>query len=72
MVCGSTWESVTDCLYLGDMLYDAFLQNDGTSRACSIKPQCPFACACQDGVVDCRNRNLTKIPEFIPENATEL
>ncbi|KAI2811133.1 Slit 2 protein [Blomia tropicalis] len=56
----------------GDAYYDAFLQNDGTSQTCSIKPQCPFACSCQDGVVDCRNRNLTKIPDFIPENATEL
>ena len=52
--------------------YDSFLQNDGTTSSCLIQPQCPFACTCFDGVVDCRNRNLTQIPEFIPENSVEM
>ncbi|XP_046914205.2 slit guidance ligand [Dermatophagoides farinae] len=56
--------------------YDEFLQNDDAGmaimRSCRIEPQCPYQCSCQDGVIDCRNRNLTRIPNFIPDNAIEI
>lgn len=57
---------------------EGFLMNDGVSGGgsgqaqCIIRPQCPFACTCLDKVVDCRNRNLTRIPDYIPEDAVEM
>lgn len=58
---------------------DGFLLNDGVTGGgngvggqCTIKPLCPFACTCIEKVVDCRNRNLTQIPDYIPEDAVEM
>ncbi|XP_064466119.1 protein slit-like isoform X2 [Ornithodoros turicata] len=48
----------------------------GTSREplkdCVREPMCPYPCSCYDGVVDCRDKGLTRIPENIPETTTEL
>ncbi|CAL1526460.1 unnamed protein product, partial [Lymnaea stagnalis] len=33
---------------------------------------CPRQCRCTDGVVDCRDKGLTQIPENIPESAVEM
>lgn len=34
--------------------------------------ECPRACQCLGTVVDCRSRNLTRVPANIPDFATEL
>ncbi len=39
---------------------------------CNMEPMCPFPCTCTDGIVDCRDKGLTKIPDNIPEGTTEL
>ncbi|XP_076316918.1 protein slit-like isoform X4 [Tachypleus tridentatus] len=42
------------------------------SSGCQTELMCPYPCSCFDGVVDCRDKNLKRIPERIPETATEL
>ncbi|XP_076624299.1 slit guidance ligand isoform X1 [Colletes latitarsis] len=39
---------------------------------CSAEPQCPHPCRCADGIVDCRENSLTKVPTHLPEDTTEL
>uniref|UniRef100_A0ABD2X9L2 Protein slit n=1 Tax=Trichogramma kaykai TaxID=54128 RepID=A0ABD2X9L2_9HYME len=39
---------------------------------CSSEPQCPPPCRCTDGIVDCRENSLTKVPSYLPEDAVEL
>ncbi|XP_071038445.1 protein slit isoform X1 [Parasteatoda tepidariorum] len=39
---------------------------------CSREPMCPHPCSCYDGVVDCRDKGLSRLPDHIPETATEL
>ncbi|XP_077992142.1 slit homolog 2 protein-like [Glandiceps talaboti] len=42
------------------------------SQLCKIEPLCPVKCSCIEGVVDCRGKGLTAIPEVFPENSIEL
>lgn len=42
------------------------------SGECISEPQCPHPCRCAEGIVDCREKALTKIPEHLPEGTTEL
>ncbi|XP_067134486.1 protein slit-like isoform X2 [Centruroides vittatus] len=39
---------------------------------CNREPLCPHPCKCYDGVVDCRDKGLLRIPDHIPDSATEL
>ncbi|XP_046430500.1 protein slit isoform X1 [Neodiprion pinetum] len=39
---------------------------------CSAEPQCPHPCGCSNGIVDCREKSLTKVPTHLPEDTTEL
>ena len=39
---------------------------------CIVPPACPAGCLCTDGIVDCRDKGLTAIPEDVPETVTEL
>ncbi|XP_002738338.3 slit homolog 2 protein [Saccoglossus kowalevskii] len=39
---------------------------------CKIEPLCPAKCSCLGGVVDCRGKGLTQVPEIFPENTIEL
>lgn len=39
---------------------------------CISEPQCPHPCRCADGIVDCREKALTKVPDHLPEGTTEL
>nr|SOU94110.1 Slit [Glomeris marginata] len=41
-------------------------------EGCSVEPICPYPCTCTDGIVDCRDRGLTHIPDNIPESTSEL
>lgn len=41
-------------------------------EGCNMEPMCPYPCSCSDGIVDCRDKGLTKIPDNIPEGTTEL
>ncbi|KMQ95364.1 protein slit, partial [Lasius niger] len=43
-----------------------------TGSECSAEPQCPHPCKCADGIVDCRENSLTKVPTHLPEDTTEL
>ncbi|KZS13362.1 SLIT protein [Daphnia magna] len=42
------------------------------SEECSAQPGCPLMCRCADGVVDCRDKSLSRIPPYLPDSATEL
>ena len=39
---------------------------------CSTEPQCPPPCKCEEGIVDCRENLLTKVPTYLPEDTIEL
>lgn len=39
---------------------------------CQSEPQCPHPCRCADGIVDCREKALKKVPDHLPEGTTEL
>ncbi|XP_015174039.1 PREDICTED: protein slit isoform X3 [Polistes dominula] len=39
---------------------------------CSAEPQCPHPCKCANGIVDCRENSLTKVPTHLPEDTMEL
>ncbi|KAK7794523.1 hypothetical protein R5R35_011285 [Gryllus longicercus] len=39
---------------------------------CLSEPQCPHPCRCADGIVDCQEKALTKVPDHLPEGTTEL
>ncbi|XP_064631444.1 slit homolog 2 protein-like isoform X2 [Lineus longissimus] len=41
-------------------------------QECVSETVCPTECICTEGIVDCRDKGLTEIPENIPEIATEL
>ena len=42
------------------------------SGECVSEPQCPHPCRCSDGIVDCQEKALTKVPDHLPEATTEL
>ena len=42
------------------------------SEECSAQPGCPLMCRCTDGIVDCRDKSLARIPPYLPDTATEL
>ncbi|KAJ9579590.1 hypothetical protein L9F63_004775, partial [Diploptera punctata] len=42
------------------------------SGECVSEPQCPHPCRCADGIVDCQEKALTKVPDHLPEATTEL
>jgi hypothetical protein len=42
------------------------------SECGAVDMVCPPPCKCNDGIVDCREKMLTKIPNFLPEDITEL
>ncbi|KAK5650601.1 hypothetical protein RI129_001630 [Pyrocoelia pectoralis] len=42
------------------------------SGECISEPQCPHPCRCADGIVDCREKALTKVPDHLPDGTTEL
>ena len=33
---------------------------------------CPSLCSCEDGWVDCRDRNMQILPQSFPRDATEM
>lgn len=39
---------------------------------CISEPECPHPCRCADGIVDCREKALTKVPDHLPDGITEL
>lgn len=39
---------------------------------CISEPQCPHPCRCADGIVDCREKGLTLVPDHLPEGTTEV
>ncbi|KAF7280648.1 hypothetical protein GWI33_005616 [Rhynchophorus ferrugineus] len=39
---------------------------------CVNEPLCPHPCRCADGIVDCREKGLTKMPDHLPETTTEI
>ncbi|XP_043269107.1 protein slit isoform X1 [Venturia canescens] len=43
-----------------------------TGSECSAEPQCPHPCICANGIVDCRENSLEKVPTHLPEDTTEL
>lgn len=42
------------------------------NKECILENMCPRECRCIEGVVDCRDKTLTEIPDNIPESATEI
>ncbi|XP_025828902.1 protein slit isoform X2 [Agrilus planipennis] len=42
------------------------------SGECISEPLCPHPCRCADGIVDCREKALPKVPDHLPEGTTEL
>jgi slit protein 2 len=42
------------------------------SGECVSEPQCPHPCRCADGIVDCQEKDLAKVPDHLPEATTEL
>ncbi|KAL8561823.1 hypothetical protein ACOMHN_046949 [Nucella lapillus] len=42
------------------------------NKECILENMCPRQCRCIEGVVDCRDKGLTHIPDNIPESATEI
>lgn len=53
----------------------SFLSCTGTLRPvadCGADLECPPQCRCTDGIIDCVERGLKKIPDLLPEGATEL
>ncbi|XP_070212275.1 protein slit-like isoform X2 [Littorina saxatilis] len=42
------------------------------NKECILENMCPRQCRCIEGVVDCRDKGLTDIPDNIPESATEI
>ncbi|XP_065559990.1 protein slit-like isoform X2 [Artemia franciscana] len=60
---------------LNDMRESDFKCMDANERPldeCGPDQMCPSGCRCNEGVVDCRDRGLTRIPAFLPEGVTEL
>ncbi|XP_022246241.1 protein slit-like isoform X2 [Limulus polyphemus] len=56
-------------------LDESYLRCNGveeTPSGCQTELMCPHPCTCFDGVVDCRDKQLKRIPDRIPESATEL
>lgn len=42
-------------------------------QECGSEPQCPHPCKCSaDGIVDCRENSLTRVPTYLPEDTVEL
>ncbi|KAJ8984694.1 hypothetical protein NQ317_004953, partial [Molorchus minor] len=39
---------------------------------CISETQCPHPCRCADGIADCREKGLTKVPDHLPDGTTEL
>ncbi|XP_048524192.1 protein slit isoform X2 [Dendroctonus ponderosae] len=39
---------------------------------CASESQCPHPCRCADGIVDCREKGLTQVPDYMPETTTEI
>ncbi|XP_055347510.1 protein slit-like [Paramacrobiotus metropolitanus] len=55
------------------MAYYALPQRSADVVCNDVKPNCPDSCWCTDeGLVDCRERGLKKIPTDIPHDVTEL
>ncbi|KAF4517658.1 hypothetical protein B566_EDAN002890 [Ephemera danica] len=57
-------------------LHDTDLKCSGLverpSGECVSEPQCPHPCRCAQGIVDCREKGLTRVPTHLPEAVTEL
>ncbi|KAK0077767.1 hypothetical protein PV325_003479, partial [Microctonus aethiopoides] len=39
---------------------------------CTAEPQCPHPCRCANGIVNCRENSLEKVPTHLPEDTIEL
>ncbi|XP_055904656.1 protein slit isoform X2 [Eupeodes corollae] len=39
---------------------------------CGAASSCPHPCRCADGVVNCREKSLTNVPNSLPDDTTEL
>ncbi|CAF1267962.1 unnamed protein product, partial [Adineta ricciae] len=44
---------------------------DDIDYTCNV-PVCPYPCTCFNGVVDCKDKDLTEIPRNIPDTTIEL
>ncbi|KAK6638540.1 hypothetical protein RUM43_006807 [Polyplax serrata] len=42
------------------------------SGECEAEQECPHPCRCSEGIVDCRDKALTKVPDMLPDGMTEL
>lgn len=54
------------------LLSDTGLVERSNGGECINEPQCPHPCRCADGIVDCREKALTKVPDHLPDGITEL
>ncbi|XP_050396315.1 slit homolog 2 protein [Patella vulgata] len=48
------------------------VRDDHHNQHCIVDNLCPHKCTCTEGVIDCRNKGLSQIPDNIPETATEI
>ncbi|XP_022707108.1 protein slit-like [Varroa jacobsoni] len=39
---------------------------------CNLEATCPTPCTCKANVVDCRDKGLTELPHFFPDDTTEI
>ncbi|XP_063216192.1 protein slit isoform X2 [Bacillus rossius redtenbacheri] len=39
---------------------------------CASQPQCPHPCRCANGIVDCQEKALAKVPDHLPPATSEL
>lgn len=65
------------CFMINDSKLKAFvvfpgLAEKAISGECISETQCPHPCRCADGIVDCREKALSKVPDHLPEGTTEL
>jgi len=63
-------ESRVLVFFFGRLIYAVAAERP--MEECSAQPGCPLMCRCTDGVVDCRDKALTRIPPYLPDTATEL
>lgn len=47
-------------------------EEEANPPGCSRETMCPYLCTCYNGVVDCRDKGLTRVPDPVPELVTEL
>lgn len=64
--------NLTTTLFLQEHEFKCSGLVERAGSECSAEPQCPHPCKCANGIVDCRENSLTKVPTHLPEDTTEL